>query len=370
LKVLQFKQVGLSKDLNDPLELGSVEIPKGEHWSVSVDKSVIGCNDKLYAIQCGVKLPLLSATPCQQEHIITRRSCVNSISNDETSYISLTIVDKSTISAFTIYYQDVVDEVTENIDIFEFDGGDIDDLSATAFGFNLGVEITAYGIILFFNQEYVGKTASITTLTDVYLLNNAFSRNYSPTVTVGMSFSSIGCYRLAFYKKQTNGELKLSAISGTIKVLSFKPKNTKIIEYYENGLYSRHRVDMVYDAPDFVIEEDEKVLSSGKLSNSNVIIRNQATFRAGLYNQSNHLELIKVLKSGAKVDGENVLMRGGYNIIGETMNQEYMGSGSLSLIDKDVINLNSCGTDISQGSTVRYQINEEERERKVITTIL
>lgn len=371
MKLLKFKQIGLSKDINDPLDLGSIQLPKGEYWAVSVDKSIINCKDKLYAIKCDTKQPMDSDTPCQKEHVITKQSCVNSISNDEKSYISLTIVDKAVISPFTLYYDEIIDDTVEQVDIFEFDGGDIDDLSAVAIDFDLGVEITPYGIILYFNQEYVGKIASITKVTDVYLLNSTFCRNYSPTVTVGMCFNSVGCYRLAFYRTQSDGNLKLTAISSTINVLSYKPKNTKLIEYYDsaNGLYNRHRVDMTYDTPDFVIEEDETILSSGKLSSSNVIIRNESTFRAGLYDRNSHLELIRVLKGGAKIDGEAVLMRGGYSIDGISMNQTYMGFGNLSLIDRDIINLNLCNTGCESGSTIRYQINEEERVRKVITNV-
>jgi hypothetical protein len=362
---LVFKQVGKSTYLNDPLDVEPIQIPIGERWSLSVNKSVLNCGDKPYIIKCDSPLP-----DCQTEHLVTKDACVISIDNDETAYISITVTDKDKISPFMLYYQEIVEDEIELVEIFEFDGGDISELAMTANSFNVGINITNYGAILYFREDYLGKTATISETNDVYLLNEKFCRNYSNKVGVTMCFREYGCYRLAFYKKLADGTLKLSSISGSISVISFKPHNTKIIEYYDEGLYHRHRVLMTYDSPQFLVEEEETILSTGKLNLSNTIIRSQTPFRAGLYDQDQHLELLRILKKGVKLDKEKIKLRGGYNIQDETVSRKYMALGNLDLVDRDIININNCSTSCTDGSSVTYVINEEkERYNEIVEVI-
>lgn len=330
--MLQFKS---DKPQIKEVLLNSVDIPKGEMWYISIPKSISDCGAKLVTIQC--KAPV---GDCQFEQVLTNLSCIYKIDNDEKSYLSLVVIDKEDITPFEI--------VVEENSILEFEGGSFDDLLLLLTGMELGYDINGYGVTIYFDKQYSGKIAATNSLS-VYLLNETFCYNNNSHFGISFCFSEIGCYRLGLIK---NGEI--IAISDQINVISYKPY-TPVVEYYDNNIYHRHRIGLTINEPAFVTEEDEKILSSGELLISNSITRRESEFETTPIFTEEHVNLIKILKRGVKVNGEYATLRGAYTVDKDSPSKRRIGSGRL--IWQDFISTKSdCNIGCSTQSVLKYEM--------------
>lgn len=353
------KQVGFSTDINDPLSLKPINIAIGEWWSVTVPKSSLpSCNLKLAVIK-NIGSVRDSACECDLEiNKIIEKSCLYQIPNDDTAYLNITILDKDIIPAFNL----IVDEV----EILEFDGGTFEELILLINGMSLGVDELSYGVRVYFDKKYNGKTASIDgneqALKEVYLLNDRFCLNYSKYVGISFSFCDIGCYRLGFI----NNEGCVVAFANQFNVVKKAPKKERMVEYYSNGFYHRHRMFLELRTATYLNEEEQKILSTGDISILNVIIRTQREFYTGLLNHKQHLELLSIFKKEFKIDGEKALMVGSYNNETEGFGRLTIGNGILNFKEQVYKNIDACSTGCESGSIFRYEIYETEKIQTIL----
>jgi len=344
------KQLGFSKDINDPLELKPINIPIGEVWSLSVNKSALGCDKLKVATITNTSSILDENCNCEIEiNAITSKSCLYHIPNDNRAYLNIAINDKNNIPSFSIY----VDES----EIFEFEGGSYEELLGLIEYMDLGVDELGYGIRLYFDRQYNGRVATITGTEQVYLLSDKFCLNYSKYVGLTFAFCTLGCHRLVFIK--TDGTVV--AMSNQFNVIKKAEKNTQVVEYYKDNIYHRHRIKMTLSSPKFPTEEEQKILSTGDISISNVIIRTQRDFSTGLLSQKQHLDLISVFKSEFKINGSKALLIGSYDNGQEDMYGNTIGTGTLNFKDESIINLDSCSNSCGIGSSFRFEVYETER---------
>lgn len=347
------KQIGYSTDINDPLSLGVVEIPVNEWWSMSVRKSALpNCKLKLITIK-NFSLDDISCYCGEDANIKSDANCIYSVENDDRAYLSLTILDKTDIPAFKIL-------VDEN-EILEFDGGSIDELIMLGNSAQLGVEELGYGIRFYFDRSYNGKLAEISGTTDVYLLNDVFCLNKSDYVGINFAFCETGCYRLGFVKGD-----EIVAISNQFNVVKKAKKNTHIIEYYQNGFYHRHRIFLTLNNPKYIIEEEQKTLSSGDLSVKNVIIRTQQDFYTELMPHDEHLKLVSIFKKDFKLAGQKCIMIGGYSNDQEGFYNTSIGNGTLNFSDDTIKSIDQCGEGCESGSIFRFEVYEYEKYQTII----
>lgn len=351
------KQIGFSSDINDPLTLKPIVIPKGEWWSVSIPKSSLPT--------CKLRVSLIKnyttsgTCKCEDDNQVISTSCLYELPNDNRAYLNLTILNKDVIPAFNI----VVDET----EILEFEGGDISELILLINGMGLGLDELGYGIRIFFDREYNGKVASISSteqgLKEVYLLSETFCLNYSQYIGVSFSFCETGCYRLGFVNKDGD----ILAISNQFNVFNKAPKCDRIVEYYLHGYYHRHRMTLKLRTPRYVNEEEQKILSTGDISILNVIIRTQAEFYTGLLSHDEHIRLLSVFKKEFKVDGKKVIMVGGYNNDTEGFGQMSIGSGTLNYVEDVYKNIDACAGGCETGSVFRFEIYETEKAQNILS---
>ena len=353
------KQIGFSTDINDPISLKPITIAVGEWWSITVPKSALpSCKLKLVVIK-NIRTITDSDCNCEVEvNRIVEKSCIYNIPNDDTAYLNLTILDKTTIPTFNI----VVDEV----EIVEFEGGTFDDLILLLNGMNLGLDELSYGVRIYFNKKYNGKLASIQgtedALKQVYLLSDKFCLNYSKYVGISFSFCDTGCHRLGFM----NNEGCIVAFANQFNVVKKAPKYDRIIEYYLNGFYHRHRICLELKTETYVNEEEQKTLSTGDISILNVIIRTQREFYTGLLTHKQHLELLSVFKKEFKVDGKKAIMIGSYSNDKEGFGRRTIGNGILNFKEEVYKNIDACASGCDSGSIFRYEIYETEKIQTIL----
>jgi len=353
------KQVGFSSDINDPLYLKPINIALGEWWSLAVPKSALpSCKLKLAVVK---NIGSISDADCNcgvEINKIIDKSCLYQIPNDDTSYLNLTILDKEIIPAFNI--------IVGEVEILEFEGGTIDDLILLINGMNLGVDELGYGIRIYFDKKYNGSTATIQgaeeAVKEVYLLNDKFCFLCSKYVGISFSFCEIGCHRLAFI----NNDGCIVAFANQFNVVKKAPKNEKIIEYYANGFYHRHRLFLELKTATYLNEEEQKTLSTGDISILNVIIRTQREFYTGLLNHKQHLELLSVFKKEFKIDGKKALMLGSYNNDSEGFGRKSIGNGTLNFKEETYKNIDACSTGCESGSIFIYEIYETEKVQTIL----
>lgn len=353
------KQIGFSSDINDPLSLKPINIALREWWSVTVPKSSLpSCKLKLAVIK---NIGSASDADCNCEieiNKIVEKSCIYQLPNDDTSYLNIIILDKEIIPSFNL--------IVNEVEILEFDGGSFDDLILLLNGMSLGVEELGYGVRVYFDRKYNGETASIQSseqgLKEVYLLNDRFCLNYSKYVGISFSFCDIGCYRLGFMDNSGN----LVAFTNQFNVVKKSQKNERIIEYYANGFYHRHRMFLQLRTATYLNEEEQKILSTGDISILNVIIRTQREFYTGLLEHKQHLELLSIFKKEFKIDGEKALMVGSYNNDQEGFGAKTIGNGVLNFKEQVYKNIDSCTTGCQNGSTFRYEVYEKEKIQNIL----
>jgi hypothetical protein len=353
------KQVGFSTDINDPLFLKPINIALGEWWSVSVPKSSLpSCKLKLAVIK---NIGSVSDEGCECDieiNKIIEKSCIHQIPNDDKSYLNITILDKEIIPAFNL--------ISNEVEILEFDGGTIEDLIILLNGMNLGVDELSYGVRIYFDKKYNGSEASIEgteqALKEVYLLNDKFCLNYSKYIGISFSFCDIGCYRLGFI----NNDGCVVAFANQFNVIKKSPKKERIIEYYHNGFYHRHRMFLQLRTATYLNEEEQKTLSNGDISILNVIIRTQREFHTGLLEHKQHLELLSIFKKEFKIDGERAIMVGSYNNDMEGFGRKTIGNGVLNLKEQVYKNIDACTTGCESGSSFRYEIYETEKVQNIL----
>jgi hypothetical protein len=349
------KQMGFSSDINDPKDLTPINIPIGELWSLSVPKTALGC-DKLKVVTIKNTSSIIDES-CQCEieiNTVMSKSCLYHIPNDNKTYLNIAINDKNNIPRFDV----VVDE----LEIFEFAGGTYDELLSLIEYMDLGIDELGYGIRLYFDRKYNGMTATITRTDQVYLLSDKFCLNFSKYVGLTFGMCEIGCYRLAFVK--TDGTVV--AMSNQFNVIKKAENGTQVVEYYKDNIYHRHRIKMALSSPKFPTEEEQKILSNGDISISNVIIRTQRDFSTGALTQKQHLELISVFKNEFKVNGSKALLVGSYSNEQEDMRGNTIGSGTLNFKDESIINLDSCTNACTTGSSFRFEVYETERTGSIM----
>jgi hypothetical protein len=353
------KQIGFSSDINDPLLLKPMSIALGEWWSLAVPKSALpSCNLKLAVVQ-NIGSAIDDSCGCELElNKIIKKSCLYKIPNDDTAYLSLTILDKDIIPAFNI--------LVEEIEILEFEGGTIDDLVLLINGMNLGVDELGYGVRIYFDKKYNGSTAVIQgieeAVKEVYLLNDRFCLNYSKYIGISFSFCETGCHRLVFI----NNDGCIVAFANQFNVVKKAPKNERIIEYYLNGFYYRHRLFLDLKTAIYLNEEEQKTLSNGDISIINVIIRTQREFYTGLLSHKQHLELLSIFKKEFKIDGEKTLMVGSYSNDSEGFGRRTIGNGNLNFKEQVYKNINACSLGCESGSIFRYEIYETEKIQTIL----
>ena len=349
------KQLGFSKDINDPLYLKPINIPIGEWWSLTIPKSSLpSCKLKLATIK---NLGTVDDIDCEcsiELNKIISKSCVYRLPNDEKAYISVTIIDKEVIPAFNI----IVDEY----EILEFEGGTIEDLLTLIDAMNLGQEELGYGVKIYFDKSFNGKTASIYGTDNVYLLNERFCLNYSKYIGVDFSFCEVGCHRLGFIND--NGDIV--AFANQFNVVKNADRKTKMIEYTFNDFYHRHRVELGLNIASYPIEEEQKTLSTGDISIYNIIVRTQRDFYTGLLEHQEHLRLLAILKNGIKVDGKPALMVGAYGNDSQGFSEKSIGSGTLNFKDEVYKNTDLCLSGCLSGSTFRFEVFETEKVQTLL----
>jgi len=353
------KQLGFSSDINDPLFLKPINISLGEWWSLAVPKSSLpSCKLKLAVIK---NIGSAGDINCDCEieiNKIIEKSCLYQIPNDDTSYLNITILNKDEIPAFNL--------IVNEVEILEFEGGNFDNLVLLLNSMGLGVDELGYGVRIYFDKKYNGSTASIEAseqaLKEVYLLNDRFCLNYSKYVGISFSFCDIGCYRLGFIDNSGN----IVAIANQFNVVKKSKKNERVIEYYSNGFYHRHRMFLQLRTATYLNEEEQKTLSTGDISILNVIIRTQREFYTGLLEHKQHLELLSIFKKEFKIDGEKALMVGSYNNDMEGFGRKTIGNGVLNFKEQVYKNIDACTSGCEIGSSFRYEIYEKEKIQNIL----
>lgn len=343
------KQVGFSTDINDPLNLDVIEIPKGEWWSMTVPKASLGgCNLKMATVK-NTKNIIDADCNCEIEvNTIQQRSCIYNLPNDEKAYLNLVMLDKENVDKFTIFI--------DGDEAFEFDGGTYEEFVNSVEQSRIGIEELGYGVRLFFDKSYNGRSATTNSET-TYLLNDVFCLNYSKYVGIDFAFCEIGCYKIIFMDNDGN----IKSISNPFNVVNRANRKTKIIEYQFDGFYHRHRIGLELKQVQFVNEEEQKSLSNGDISISNLVVRPQRDFYTSPLTESEHLRLIQIFKSEFKLDGKKCLMIGGYDNSQEFSATKSIGSGTLSFKDGTIKSSDSCGQTCSFGSIFRFEVYETER---------
>ncbi len=346
---IKFKQVGLSTDYNDPLTLSTIEYRLGEQWYTTVPKSAVP--------NCKLNLGLIrNSDDCVCDaNILESTSCLVSLPNDNKSYLSVIIPDFENIEPFVIYRNVPIDGYYEPVELFLFDGGTFDELVIYAQSYKVGVEVLSYGLKLFFNIDYATQACFIETSGEAYLLTEALLINRSNYYGITFNITTVGCYRLALI----NTSDEVLAISNKINVVAHKNKFSNIIEYNDNGFYHRFRT-YLYCTYNLVVEEDEKKLSSGNVSISNVITRQQASVNTGWYSIKEHRDIIRILKSGVKLGGEKCFLRGEYSLSEENHLRQSTGSGTLYFPEDST----TCYS--GQSSEFQLEFIEEEKIQNVI----
>ena len=348
------KQIGFSTDINDPLNLDVIEIPKGEWWSMTVPKSALGgCNLKMATVKSTRSIVDIDCN-CEVEiNTIQQKSCIYNLPNDEKAYLNLVMLDKDNVESFTIF-------VDEN-ELFEFDGGTYEEFLNSIEQSRIGVEELGYGVRLFFDKSYNGRIAT-TNSENNYLLNDRFCLNYSKYVGIDFAFCETGCYKIIFI--DVDGNVK--SISNSFNVVSRASRKSKIIEYYFDGFYHRHRIGLELKQTQFVNEEEQKSLSDGTLSISNLVVRPQKDFYTSPLTEQEHLKFIQILKSEAKIEGKKCILVGGYENSQEFSKDKTIGNGTLSFTDGLIKSSDSCGETCSDGSIFRFEVYETEKVGNIL----
>ena len=340
--MIKFKSIDNSSfsDINNTLTCEQVMV--GDSISLTIPKSLTKCKPKLAIIECGSKT--LNCEPNPKP--TTLLGCVYLLDNDEKAYVNLIIKNRSLIPNIKIGTSEVIDGETELTEYFEYeDGGTYDDLIAYLSGNdNFGFEETPYGIKIFFNKELSGKSINLVSDNTVFLVGKAFCPTNSNEYGLSFCLNKKGCYQILLY----TGEDKILAYSNAITAVDFMPVGTSIIEWYENGFYHRERLPIWTEGSEILIEESEKVLSNGKVSITDSIIRTEKSFYTDLLDIEVHRKLAKLMKGSFRIDNQKALLRGNYDIL--ESNKKYIGSGRLNFPDDDIIGLDNCNTGCESGS--------------------
>lgn len=345
--MINFKSVDGKSRTDIDVKLNCQQVRVGDSISISIPKSLTKCKPKIAIVKCNQKLHDCTLNPEPD----TLKGCVYSIDNDEMAYATLVIKNRDLIPNFKIGRSEVVDGETEVAELFEYeDGGTYDTLidyliSNPYFGF----EETNYGVKIFFDKENAGHTIKLQSDSTLFLIGKTFCLNKSSEY--GLSFClPKGCWQILLY----TGEDETLAYSSAINSVDFEPIGTSILEWYDNGLYHRERVPIWTEDSEVLIEETETVLSSGKISITDTIIRPEKVFYTDNIGIEEHKKMVKILKGSFRINNEKALLRGDYTLI--PSNKKYMASGRLNFPGDDIIGLQDCTNGCNSGSEFKYEI--------------
>jgi hypothetical protein len=345
--MINFKSVDGKSRTDIDTKLNCTQVRVGDAISISIPKSLTKCKPKIAIVKCNQKLH--SCEPDLEPD--TLLGCVYSIDNDEKAYVNLVIKNRDLIPNFKIGRGETIDGEVEISELFEYEeGGNYDTLIEYLISNPyVGFEETSYGVKIFFDKENAGHTIKLESDNTLFLIGKTFCLNKSSEY--GLSFClPKGCWQILLY----TGEDEVLAYSNAINSVDFEPVGTSIIEWYEDGLYHRERLPIWTEDSEILIEENETVLSSGKISITDTIIRPEKIFYTENMEIEQHRKLVKIFKGSFRINNEKALLRGDYTLI--PSNRRYMASGRLNFPDDDIIGLQDCTTGCASGSTLEYKI--------------
>lgn len=356
--LVKFKQYStLSTDIKDPLYLENYVMKRGEWLSMTIDKSLVKCNVKLAAISCRKYL----SGNCNDylENVIEELGCVEKMPYDEMAYFDLTITDTESIPPFVVYTED-------DIDIFTFEGGTLDEL--LLYG---NIEVTSFGVRMYFDKRVANNTIVLKSNNEdsIYTTFKKFCYNRSTQLGINFCFKENGCYRLALIDpKEPNIDKQVKAISGSIKVVSTQVRGI-LVSYTRNSFYYRHRLPIELLDSNIEVEEEETILSDGSINIKTTAIRKTVNFTTHNIKDSELVEIVYLLKNGVKIGTDVAVMRGGIDKTNGKKKGYSTGRGTLYLKSNDIITASNCESGCSKSSSFSFRISEKEKNVNVINLI-
>jgi hypothetical protein len=340
--MIQFHRYGSRSSLLNEPNTEVVNIPISEPFHITVDKSRIDCEWKMYIRQCGKVNP-----DCTVEDVLTRYSCIKKMDNDDTFYLSLIIPNYESVKSFRI--ASMLDDA--DMEIFEFGGGTKDELIQEVESYRYGVEVKPYGLKIYFPKDYKGDYAILTTSGDVTLLSDKFCYNKTDKYGIDICFKELGCYNVLF----KNSKDEILAISNPIKIVNYKDKNLQVIEYYADGFWHRELIDIFFESEQLETSETERTLTDGSVAIYDTVIQPQSSIQTGVFSMGEHLWLLSLLKKGVRLNGRRAKLRGGYELIPSIRNL-YYATGTIYYPDEVISTIKSCNSDCLSGSQLTYDI--------------
>jgi hypothetical protein len=340
--MIEFKEIGIGKSINEINSLPPFYVQKGEYNSFTIDASLIDCkNAKLALVKvCGNECTLIP------EEVVSL-TCLNYDKNSGKGQIGLFFSDKENIEKFTITISEV--------EVIEFDGGNSGDLQETLNGYGYGFVEDEYGFTIYIDKYYIGET--VTATSGAFLSSDIVCNYENDFIGVDFNICEIGCHYLGIAKGDD-----IIAVSQPINVLDFNDKSTKIVEYYKNGFYNRFRLKIVLGDVEFIVDEEEQKLSSGRTIIKNTIVNEQSSFEIGLYTMQQQRYLLSVLKKGVKIllDGnrESVFIKGEYSL--KRNFDMYLATGTLTYSDR-LISEDSCNKNCSENVGIGGYYGEKNK---------
>ena len=325
-----------SKDLYSDDCADTLVVKKGEFTSLLIPNSTVGCGNKIKLIKC------TKDENCESIEIETNLGCLAEPFGANMSFFTFTLEDVDTIEPFYINIGDT--------ELVQFEGGTQEEMFDNFESYNILIESTKYGYRLYFDKEFSGETIT-TNATSISINEQVACFKKSNFKNISFTICELGCFRIVVYTDK-----KDYAISGNIKVIEDNKKYS-LLQYYDEGFLLRYRIEANLFGNTFDIKEEEKTLSNGQIAITGVTINEMSTLYVSHYTTDQHRELLRVLKNGAYLNNEKVLLKGAYAIGEQDFDNLYSATAQVVLSDKYSSN-SSCDTTCTSLSTATIEIVE------------